>query len=433
MKQIFKKIVVTLLTLEAKLVLKKYKPKIAGVTGSVGKTSTKDALYTVLSPFYFVRKSHKSFNSEIGVPLTILGLPNAWNNPIGWLKNLLEGFLLIVFPHKYPEWLVLEIGADRPGDIAKTVEWVKPDIAVVTRLGKVPVHVEFFASPEGLFNEKRALVTALKPGGILVLNHDDEDVRAFSSYFDGNIIFYGLEPDADIFGTYYEIDYGDIYEERKPIGFSYKADYKGEVAGVTIRKCIGRQYMYSSLAALAAGCALGLPLAKMAESFKQYEPTQGRMRIISGIKNTQIIDDTYNSSPVALTAALSTLGSMETARKRIAVLGDMLELGVHTSDAHKQAGSEAAAVCDMLVTVGVRAHMIAEGALAAGMDESKILQYEDSRRAGKELEGYLERGDIILVKGSQGVRMERVVEEIMQHPENKEVLLVRQDEEWKNR
>jgi UDP-N-acetylmuramoyl-tripeptide--D-alanyl-D-alanine ligase len=165
MKNFFKSVVVRGLTFEARCVLKKYHPRIIAVTGSVGKTSTKDAIFTAISGDVHARKSEKSFNSEIGVPLTILGLANAWSNPFLWFKNLLDGLLLIVFKQEYPEWLVLEVGADRPGDIESVAAWLKPDVAVFTRLPDVPVHVEFFSSPEEVIKEKKFLAYALKAGG----------------------------------------------------------------------------------------------------------------------------------------------------------------------------------------------------------------------------------------------------------------------------
>ena len=146
MKTFFKKAVVFIITLEARAVLRKYKPKIVAVTGSVGKTSAKDAIYEVLSEGARVRKSEKSFNSEIGLPLTILGIPNAWSNPFRWLQNIIDGLFVLLFTVQYPQWLVLEVGADRPGDIRSLAKWLRVDIAVITRLPEVPVHVEFYAA-----------------------------------------------------------------------------------------------------------------------------------------------------------------------------------------------------------------------------------------------------------------------------------------------
>jgi UDP-N-acetylmuramoyl-tripeptide--D-alanyl-D-alanine ligase len=138
---IFKNIITAILTLEARAVLWRYKPKVIAVTGSVGKTTTKDAIFAVLSPHVHVRKSQKSFNSEIGVPLTILGLESGWRDPLVWLSNIVQGFLLVIIKSDYPSWLVLEVGADRPGDIKNIARWLRPDIAVITAIPEIPVHV----------------------------------------------------------------------------------------------------------------------------------------------------------------------------------------------------------------------------------------------------------------------------------------------------
>ena len=196
MKEIFKKIITLFLQWEARLVLKKYKPKIIAVTGSVGKTSTKDAIFTVMSGGFFVRRSEKSFNSEIGVPLTILGCKNAWSNPFLWVRNLFEGFMLVVLKNHYPKWLVLEVGADRPGDIKNISKWLKPDVVVVTAFPDVPVHVEYFDSPDEIAEEKEYLVDALKPEGVLILNYDDEKVRALKDKYEYTTLTFGFDDNA---------------------------------------------------------------------------------------------------------------------------------------------------------------------------------------------------------------------------------------------
>lgn len=433
MKNTLKLFVISIITWEAKIVLKKYKPKIIAITGSVGKTSTKDVIFTALSGFSYVRKSQKSFNSEIGVPLTILGCPNGWNDPIIWLKNILEGLALIVFPNHYPKWLVLEIGADRPGDILSICKLITPDIVVVTRLSKVPVHVEFFPSVNDVFKEKGHLVQALSKDGTLILNADDSDVLAYSNLVDNKVISYGTLDIADITGKKYGLHYGGRGDKRVPTGISFIAGISGEEEKIEINGALGVQQMYPALAAIAVGSALGLPLAKLAETLKGHLPPPGRMRVLEGIKNTTIIDDTYNSSPVAMEEALKTLQLVETKGRKIAVIGDMLELGVFAAEEHKKIGIQASAIAQKLFTVGIRSRGVALGALEFGMHESNIFQYEDSKTAGKDLEIMIQEGDVILVKGSQGVRMERIVEEIMAEPEEKDKLLVRQDPEWANR
>lgn len=432
MKYYLKKIVVAIITWEAKLVLKKYNPKIVAITGSVGKTSTKDAIFSVLSHFHFVRKSEKSFNSEIGVPLTILGCPNGWNDPVLWFKNILEGIALIVIPNHYPKWLVLEIGADRPGDIESITSWIKPDISVVTRLSKTPVHVEFFDSVEAVYREKAFLVRATKSDGFVILNSDDEDVFAFGETVSTNKIHYGTHTPADVVGTGYSIVYSTD-DNKVPLGVSFDVSYKDQIAKFEILGGLGVQQMFPALAAISVGVSQDIPLSKMVKTLRDHHPSRGRMRILPGVKHTTIIDDSYNSSPVALHEALNTLDMIETSGRKIAVLGDMLELGTFSPESHKKAGEHVGKIASKLFTVGVRARGIAEGALSGGLSEKKIFQFEDSRIAGKELELILKKGDVVLIKGSQGVRMEKAVEEILENPEKKEELLVRQDKEWLDR
>ena len=423
---------------EARLVLKKYKPKIIAVTGSVGKTSTKDAIYATLSKFYFIRKSTKSFNSEIGVPLTILGCANGWSSPSRWLKNIFDGFMLIVMPNPYPEWLVLEVGVDKPGDMDQITSWLKPDVVVVTRLSKVPVHVEFFKSPEAVFEEKGKLVKAVKPDGVVILNADDEDVLAYKGTTSAKTMLFSMNDHADLAASHYAVLYEhgvtmpSSANNERPVGITFRLDYQGKSIPVTIKHSVGYQYIYTALAALSVGLSQGLNLVKLADALSEYDTPPGRMKLLDGIKKTAIIDDTYNSSPIALASALETLGMLG-AKRRIAVLGDMLELGKYSTEQHRKAGVHVYEHADLLVTVGVRARFIAEGAMEAGMKEKKIVRFEDSRAAGEFLKGAVKKGDVILVKGSQSMRMERVSAALLEEPERAHELLVRQEEDWLKR
>ena len=164
MKTLFRKIVAYILRLECELVLAKYKPKIVAITGSVGKTSTKDAVYAVVSGVSYVRKSEKSYNSQIGLPLTILGCPNGWNNPLVWISNIFKGLWLFLWPHKYPKWLVLEVGVGKPGDMKATALWLKTDVVIITTIGSTPAHIEFFDSRKHLIEEKSTLIKTIPSG-----------------------------------------------------------------------------------------------------------------------------------------------------------------------------------------------------------------------------------------------------------------------------
>ncbi|MFA5997671.1 MAG: UDP-N-acetylmuramoyl-tripeptide--D-alanyl-D-alanine ligase [Candidatus Paceibacterota bacterium] len=429
LKQLFKNAVVTILELESKLVLRKYHPKIIAVTGSVGKTSTKDAIFAVVGEKLVARKSVKSFNSEIGLPLTILNCENGWNNPFIWLKNIIKGFALIVSRMHYPKWLVLEVGADKPGDIVRATNIITPDIAVITRFSEVPVHVEFFKTPDELYEEKANLVKALRNTGVLIVNADDDRVLALREKTKAKSLTYGLSGGAMFCATNIQV----AYDKGAPVGTTFKLEYDGSVFPVEMKGVLGVQPVYSALAAIATGVYLKLNIIDILEKLTVHISPPGRMRLIPGLKGTTIIDDTYNASPVAAEAAVEALRSIKTKGRRIAVLGDMLELGKYTIDEHKKLGTQAASFVDMILAVGPRAKYIIEGALEGDMSEKNLLEFDDSQEAGKYLESILNSGDVILAKGSQGVRMERVVEEVMGEPERAGELLVRQDSEWKAR
>ncbi len=427
-----------MLSWEARLVLKKYKPRIVAITGSIGKSGTKDAVFAVLKEFYYVRKTDKSYNSEIGIPLTILGLPNAWNNKFIWFKNILKGLWLIITPNKYPEWLVLEVGVDRPKDMDHKAAIIKfSDVVVMTHVGDRPVHVEFFPTADDVIREKSKLIKTLKPSGTLVLSADDPKIAALREKAHQNVLTFGYDEKADIQASYAQMLYVETAQGgsqlRKPTGVSFRMNYQGKSMPVTLEGVFAKNYTYYALAALSVAEALKLSMVTASEALRSYEIQNGRLRLIDGVKDTIIIDDTYNSSPAASELALETLAQVETSGKKIAILGDMLELGKYTEEAHRAIGELAKKTVDVLVTVGPRSHFIAEGARAAKMNDKKIFHFDNSREAGKFVEEKIKAGDCILVKGSQGMRMERAVQEMMAHPEDKEKLLVRQEAEWLKR
>ncbi|MFH1201151.1 MAG: UDP-N-acetylmuramoyl-tripeptide--D-alanyl-D-alanine ligase [bacterium] len=437
MKKTFKKVIIYILKIESQLVLSKYKPKIIAVTGSVGKTSTKDAVYAVLSKISHVRKSEKSFNSEIGLPLTILGVRNGWNNPLSWLLNILKGLWLFLSPlgfHQYPQWLVLEVGIGKPDDMRKTAAWLKTDVVIMTAIGDTPSHVEFFNSHKHLIEEKSQLIRTLKKDGILILNADDKTILEMKEKSKNHTITYGFTTGADVLGSGDAIFYS---ENNEPAGVIFRVDERGNSFPVVIEKVFGRNHVYATLSALALASGLKFNMLTAINALKNYEVAPGRMRLLKGIKNCLIIDDTYNSSPFACESALQTLGEIKNKNRKgrkVAILGDMLELGRHTLPAHKNIGQMAKEILsentDVLMVVGPRAQGIKEGAIENGMKIENIFEFLDSREAGNFVKTFVQPNDLILVKGSQGMRMERVVGEILLDQENKNKLLVRQDKEW---
>jgi len=429
MKQTFRNLVVAILTAEAKLLLRRKNPTIIAIAGSVGKTSTKDAIYAAIKDSVPARKSQKSFNSELGVPLTILGLQTGWDSPLHWLWNIVDGAWTALFAGEYPAVLVLETGVDRPGDMDALTAWLKPDVVVVTSLPAIPVHVEQFATPQAVIDEEMKLARNLTATGLVVYNHDDSIVRRELVPIRQKSIGYGrFEP------TEINISNDQIYYVNDtPAGISFSLSYNDSSHAIKIPNVAGLQHSYGCAAALAVANHVGVSSKAAATGLGTHQAPPGRLRIIPGIKGTTIIDDSYNSSPIALEHAMETIASIKPAKRRIAVLGDMLELGKYSASEHTRLGAQVAAGFDCLLTVGVRARGFAEGALQAGMDESNIWQYEDTARAGRELQSLLKSGDLVLVKGSQGIRTEIIVEEVMLEPDKAGELLVRQDAVWKRK
>lgn len=444
MKEILKPILISILTLEAKVALRRFSPRIVAVTGSVGKTSTKDAIYAAVSGNFVTRKSDKSFNSEIGLPLAVLGLPNAWSSMSGWLANIWEGAKVAVGPAKsahFPELLVLEIGADHPGDIAAAVSWVKPDIAVLTRMSDTPVHVEFFASPVEVLAEKMKLAQAVNKFGLVVSNADD---AMFSEAVAGLTVrkaTYGVKKGADVRILEAEIAYDDS-PLSLPKGLEVKLEIKGQDGHgnasqglkIGLEGVLGAHLAYPVAAALAVAQELNIDLQAAAKAVSGAETPKGRMRVLQGKEHSALIDDSYNSSPVAAEEALKALGKVAAARgRKVAALGDMKELGEYSAAAHRKTGVLAGGIVHTLVVVGEAAQDIARGAREAGLAEDRIMAFSNSADAATALAGFVRAGDVVLVKGSQSMRMERVSAVLLADQSSAGDVLPRQEEEWKGR
>jgi UDP-N-acetylmuramoyl-tripeptide--D-alanyl-D-alanine ligase len=428
MKSFLRTIIVFIITLEARLILKKYQPRIIAITGSVGKTSAKDAIYTALGGGSNLRKNEKSLNSEIGVPLTIIGAQNAWESVTGWINVIGKGLRTILFQASYPQTLIVEVGADHPGDIQKIALWLKPDVAVITGIPDLPSHITFFDSAEEVFKEKAMLARYLKPNGTLIFNYDDVRARALA-HDHKNVITYGI-----IGGLVTATDIATVLAgEQKPTGISFRVNHADASVLCKVVGGIGDAHALAVLAGLAVGTSQGKSLSDMARSFNEYEPAPGRMRILDGLNNSTIIDDSYNSSPAAAILALDTISKLSVSGRRIVALGDMRELGDRSKEAHEMVGKRAAKVADLVITVGEESRVLADVAKNAGINV-KSYEYGESEKAGKDVAQELRAGDVVLVKGSQNmIRMERFVKAIMAEPWRAEDLLVRQEAEWGTR
>lgn len=425
-------ILIQALSLLARRILAKYRPTIVAVTGSVGKTSTKEAIVAVLAVKFRVRASPKNYNNEIGVPLAIIGAPSGGRSAFGWLSVFLAGArLLVARDMAYTDILVLEFGADHPGDIAALVNLAPPRFGVVTAIGEA--HYEFFGDLKKLIAEKRKIIESLPQNGCAILNIDDEWVSPMQTHTSAKALTFGFDPDAAVRGLELQPSFILENEMQTPCGMSFKISMDGAVVPVLLKNVVGIQHAYAALASAAMGKAFGLNLIEIAEGLRSYLPPSGRMHILRGIKNTVLIDDTYNSSPKAAILALETVQKIPVGEsgERFAVLGDMLELGNLSAEAHEKLGRRVHELgYDHLVTVGHEAKKIAHAARGIGMEEHRIVSFDRAEDAGKYMQSHLESGDVVLLKGSQGVRMERAVKEIMAEPLRAKELLCRQDEGW---
>ena len=428
MKNFVKKIIIFKLTFISRGILWRYKPKIIAVTGNLGKTSTKDAIYTVLKNEGSIRCSEKSFNSEFGIPLTIIGAKSGWGSIFAWIEIIFTGLSKIIFYDKtYPKTLVLEVGADKPKDISSVAKWLRPDIVVITRLPDVPVHIEFFPTLESLVEEKISLARYLKKDGTLILNGDDEKIMKAKEKLPFRSFTFGENEGVDIRASNIQIlEPSDMCEG----GLTFKIDFDGKSFPVNLPKVYSQGYVTVALSALGVAYSLGMNMVTAISELKNYETPPGRARLIPGEKNTIIIDDTYNSSPLACESGLNMLKDLPFGKRKIAVIGDMLELGRHTSDAHRDIGKVAKKCASILMTVGTRAKDCALGAMDAGMSEKKIIEVDDAMSAGDALKAILKSGDVIYLKGSQGMRMERTVKMLMAEPDKAPELLARQEPQW---
>ncbi len=431
MKYILKKILIFTLRLLAQRILLVQRPQAVGITGSVGKTSTKEAIFTVLASHFSARRNYKSYNNEIGVPLSIIGVEK---EPGRSFKNWALVFIKalgLVFRRcsNYPRVLVLEMGADHPGDIDYLTSFIKCKVGVITAIA--PVHIEFFKKIENILTEKKILLERLPEDGLAVVNGDDSIIMRSLQKIKANILTFGFGDKCDVRASEIRLSSGSKDDGVR--GISFKLSYQGHVVPVFMPGVLGKHQVYAALAAAAVGVVFGLNLVQISEALKTFHPPRGRMNLVEGIKGTFIIDDTYNSSPTAAKAALEVLEEMSGSKqaRSIAVLGDMLELGAYTEQGHREVGHRVAELgIDYLICIGARARYIGHGAEEAGMDDERIYYFSHLEEASRFVQELIKKGDFILVKGSQGMRMERVVKEIMAHPELAGKLLVRQEPPW---
>lgn len=427
MKKIILKILEWKLVLLAKRVLRRYQPKIVAVAGSVGKTSTVQAIALALAKDFRVGQTLRSYNQELGVPLSILRQETGYRSLWRWLAIFFRALKFGFGPKvkNYPNLLVLELGADKPGDLSKLLKWIHPEIGVLT--AATTEHVEFFGSVEAAIVEEQKMVKTLPKSAMAIINDDDPNIAGIIRDIKAEIIRFSQIHEAEVTVTNAAILGDDVQSLQ---GVSAKISVAGSSIPVVIKDTLGRHSLYAIAAAFAAALALKINLSNVSEQIRNYQAPAGRMRLIKGIKKTLIIDDTYNSSPAAAKAAIETLHELKTQGKKYVILGDMLELGQVSEEEHNKLGQFVSDKTDYLITVGEQAKYIANSAQKSGMSQDKILSFDKADGVGNFLQNRLQSCDLILVKASQGIRCEKIVKEIMADPDRAEELLTRQYWPW---
>ena len=355
----------------------KFEPRVIGITGSVGKSTTKELVWSVLSSRYVTLKNEGNLNNEIGLPLTLLALNDTY------------------------EQIVLEMGMYDVGEIALLCRLARPQVGVITNIG--PTHLERLGTMERIVQAKAELVQALpasSEGGVAILNYDDPRVLPLADETEAQAVTYGLSPAADLWAS-------DV-ESAGLEGIRFVFHYRDEEIHARV-PLLGRHSVHTALRAALVGLVEGLAWEDIMAGLQSLpNSTQLRLVAVPGPNGSTLLDDSYNASPASTIAALNLLDDLNVPRK-IAVLGDMLELGSYEEEGHRKVGCRAAAVVDQLIVIGSRAELVAEEARACGLNPASIIKMEDNRAAIAHLEQTLEPEDVVLIKGSNAQKMDEIV------------------------
>ena len=349
----------------------RHNPRVIGITGSVGKTTTKELVAAVLARRYNTLRSRGSYNNEIGLPLTLLQITSAH------------------------ERVVLEMGMYDVGEIADLARIARPHVGVVTNIG--PVHLERAGSMERIADAKTELVQALPPDGVAILNYDDPLVREMAQKTRARVLYYGLSPKADLWASGIE---GMGLE-----GIHFRLHHGGETLHLRV-PLLGRHSVHTALRAAAVGLVEGESWQEIIEGLQRGSP-QLRLVAVDGINGSTLLDDSYNASPQSTLAALNLLDELD--GRKIAVLGDMLELGNYEEEGHRKVGLRVIDSVDVLITVGRLGRIIAKEAQRWGFPPSSVYVLDDNAQTIELLQEIIVPGDIVLVKGSRALRLEEVV------------------------
>ena len=346
--------------------------RLAAITGSAGKTTTKDFSAGILARRFAVEKTPGNQNSQIGFSLSVINLP------------------------RNPDWMVGEMGLSEPGDLSKLSRAFQPDVAAILLVA--PAHLEFFPSVDAIAEAKAEILEGLKPGGTLVANADDPRVAAIAARYRGRVVRFGRSAEAEVTGR-------DVTPGASGTRLTLVTPEGEAAAHVPLE---GGHQVANFLAAAAIAFAVGVPASVSAAAAADFRPSAHRGEWRRHASGARLFDDAYNANPASMRAALEALAATAASR-RIAVLGDMLELGPEEEDWHRAAGGEVPGRADLLVCVGTRSRWIGEAAVAAGLPQSALSHATSPEEAAALLSDVLAEGDVALFKASRGIGLERAV------------------------
>ncbi|HSP15943.1 MAG TPA: UDP-N-acetylmuramoyl-tripeptide--D-alanyl-D-alanine ligase [Thermoanaerobaculia bacterium] len=355
----------------AKSIRQRMKFTLIGITGSAGKTTTKEMIATLAATERRTFRSWGNFNNLIGCPLCIDNTPDE------------------------AQIVVSEMGMNHKGEIATLAGLTRPDVGVYTNIG--PVHIEFFGTIEKIAEAKRELLENLKPGGTVIINNDNEYVVRISRNYPGPKKTYGIDHDADYRAT--------SIREHGLLGTSFTLKAEGASREFEI-SMPGRHNLENLVAAIATARAIGISWAGIERGVGEVKPASHR-GVIVPYRGAQIYDDTYNSNPYALDRTLELMAQAEVEGRRIAVIGDMLELGDRELDFHRDAGRAIPKEIDVVIGVGRRSKALLDGAQESG--HNSLHHFDNAAGAGQFLQGFIQDGDLVLIKASRGIGLDKIV------------------------
>ncbi len=433
-----KQIIYNILKYSAKQLLKRYNPTLIGVVGNVGKTSMRMNMVSFLSQFSPVGTNIDNYNTPIGIFLSFLGESSPKKNIFAWISITMKALSRAWFGDKdfSPIW-VLELGVDAPGDMDEFIDDLfEFDVIVFGFIGSNPVHLSQFNSKKDLIHEDAKVLRNLKPEGLLIIDGDDpvlksiyrkrEHVMTFG-YGDVDVKASDFKTSIDVIDT--KEQWSTYYSSIVPKG-SFKVEYRGSSIPFQVNYILGKHQVLAVLPSIALGIADDMNLIDISQKITSIQPIKGRLRCLEGIKDTLLIDDTYNAAPAAVEMALDTLGSISIkGARKVAILGVMRELGDDTKQIHTHIGEVAAKVADVCIGVGEEAKDILL-AFHQNNPQGTYHWFEDSEEAALHIVDFITSDDIILVKGSQFSRMEKVSAELLSNKRYRAELLTRQSQEW---